>query len=454
MSTTATQTVTTATGLGLDELNSSGITQRTAPANNDSTGRVTDPILEASRLADNDVPDGGYGWVVVFSCAVICWWVVGTTYSWGVLQRVFVEQGLSSPGTLAFVGSLSTGIMSSCAIIYSRLFQRYGARVMAMMGITLIGVSEILSSFFVLNLAGLFVTNGVLLGLGLGLCFPVITGTSAQYFNRKRGLANGIVFAGGGFGGAVISLSLDALVAKVGAAWTYRILGLVTLSTGLSAAWLIRERSPVRSPSLVEWGLFKNPSFLLILATGAIGTFPLLVPPFFIPLYSRSIGLDTSTGAGLLAGFNFASAVGRIICGLLCDKLGAVNTLFSTLGISALSMLVLWPASTSLAPLALFVVVNGVSNGGFFAVMPTVVGNVFGSARVTTAMSLVVTSWMGGYLMGSPIAGYLLDAYGGPDSGLQAYRPAMFYAGSLAVGAAILVAMMRLRASKSWKAKV
>lgn len=35
----------------------------------------SDDVLEASRLADSVVPDGGYGWVVVGACAVIAWWV-------------------------------------------------------------------------------------------------------------------------------------------------------------------------------------------------------------------------------------------------------------------------------------------------------------------------------------------------------------------------------------------
>lgn len=138
---------------------------------------------------------------------------------------------------------------------------------------------------------------------------------------------------------------------------------------------------------------------MLIFAVGAIGTFPLFVPPFFIPLYSRSMRLSSSTGAGLLAGFNFASAVGRIICGHFCDVFGPLNTLMVSLMLTAISMLTLWPASTSLAPLAVFVVVNGASNGGFFATMPTVVSNTFGSARVSIAMGMIVTGWVGGYLM-------------------------------------------------------
>jgi predicted MFS family arabinose efflux permease len=62
-------------------------------------------------------------------------------------------------------------------------------------------------------------------------------------------------------------------------------------------------------------------------------------------------------------------------------------------------MTALWPISNSLASLIVFVIINGASNGGFFATMPTVIGNVFGSARVAVAMGMIVTGWAGGYLM-------------------------------------------------------
>ena len=62
-------------------------------------------------------------------------------------------------------------------------------------------------------------------------------------------------------------------------------------------------------------------------------------------------------------------------------------------------MLTIWPVSNSLAPLIVFVIVNGAANGGFFSTMPTVVGSVFGSARVGVAMGMIITGWAGGYLM-------------------------------------------------------
>lgn len=145
--------------------------------------------------------------------------------------------------------------------------------------------------------------------------------------------------------------------------------------------------------------LFKTVNFSLLWWAAAIGNFPIFVPPFFLPLYTNALGYSSSTGAGLVAGYTLASAVGRIACGYLCDVLGAINVLLASLVLSALSMLAIWPASQSLGPLALFVVVNGLSNGGFFSTMPTVASSVFGSARVGVIMGMIMTGWIGGYLL-------------------------------------------------------
>jgi MFS family permease len=110
--------------------------------------------------------------------------------------------------------------------------------------------------------------------------------------------------------------------------------------------------------------LFKSLTFVLIFFAGAIGTFPLFVTPFFLPQYTKSLGFAPNVGAGLTAGFSLSSAVGRVLCGMSCDRFGALNTLAASQLLTGLSMLAMWPASTTMGPLVAFVIVNGVSNGG------------------------------------------------------------------------------------------
>lgn len=127
----------------------------------------TDPVLSASHLADSTVPDGGYGWVIVPACAVLAWWAMGTTYSWGVLQDALVLEGLSTPAVLSFIGGLSTGLVGAMAVVNSWIIRGVGVRCAGMAGVALMGGSEILSSFAVRNLGALFFTSGALLGLGI-----------------------------------------------------------------------------------------------------------------------------------------------------------------------------------------------------------------------------------------------------------------------------------------------
>jgi MFS family permease len=268
-----------------------------------------------------------------------------------------------------------------------------------------------------------------------------------QYFSTKLGLAQGLIKAGGGLGGAVLSFSLDAIIQKLGVSWAFCILGFMALATGLPAAWVVRDRYPVRSTSFIEWRLFRDFSFLMVFFAGAVATFALFVPAFFLPLYAHSLGLPSSTGAALLAGFNFSTAIGRLVSGFSCDYVGPLNTIFIAMLVNAMTMLSIWPASDTLAPLVAFAIINGVANGSFFTSMPTAVGTLYGSARVPVAMGMIITGWTGGYFAGAPIAGYILQAYGGKDPDQWAYRPAIFYAGSMALGAAGFVLILRLRLS-------
>ena len=133
-------------------------------------------------------------------------------------------------------GSTNTAVMAFLAMPSARLVNTIGTQRTAILGMLFFGVGETLAGFAVNNVGGLFVTAGLLTGIGSSLSFNVVGSLPAQYFNRKRGLANGIVFACGGLGGAVISFLLDGLIQAMGTAWTFRVLGFITLATGWGAA--------------------------------------------------------------------------------------------------------------------------------------------------------------------------------------------------------------------------
>ncbi|KAH6632983.1 major facilitator superfamily domain-containing protein [Boeremia exigua] len=330
----------------------------------------------------------------------------------------------------------------------------FGARVTVLIGVILMGMSLIGASFCTSNIAGLFGTIGCIGGVGMAMNYAVSNALPVQYFSSRLGLANGLIKLGGGVGGCVMSIALDAMYQRVGIDWTFRFQGLMTLAIGMPAAWLLKDRVPLKKAPFFDASMFRSVPFVATFIASAIGVFALYVPPYYLPLFARSIGLTSSTGAGLVAAFNACNAIGRFIAGPLCDKVGPLNMFVMVMVLNAVSMLAIWPLSSTLAPLVLFATVNGVANGAYFTTQPTVVAGIFGPGRATVAMSMSVTGWTAGYLMGAPIAGYLLQAAGGSKQAagigqsIEVYRPAIFYAGGMATISALCVIAARLTVAK------
>ena len=118
-----------------------------------------DDVVEASRMVDAGVPEGGYGWVAVTACAVICFWFVGTTYCWGLIQGALVADGLSSASTLSWIGSITVACNAILAIVSARILRSIGSRLTAFCGIGFLAGGELLSGFSVHNIGGLFVSS-------------------------------------------------------------------------------------------------------------------------------------------------------------------------------------------------------------------------------------------------------------------------------------------------------
>lgn len=90
-----------------------------------------------------------------------------TRYTRGVIQAALIEKNVAAPSTLAFVGSLAIACNAAFAIPNGRLTRALGARKVAVLGLLLMGTGQILSGFTDSNIAGLFITAGLLMGYGI-----------------------------------------------------------------------------------------------------------------------------------------------------------------------------------------------------------------------------------------------------------------------------------------------
>ncbi len=404
--------------------------------------------VEPPASAVDAIPDGGYGWTVVFACSVVTFMMSGWGGTWGVLQTALFQAypNQTSTTSLSFVGTLSIALAVGLGLASVRVSKYLGARYSMLIGVLLMSFGCLVSSFTVNNLGGLFATAGVSIGLGTSLAYTMCNSLPVQWFSSKLGVANGLVKLGGGIGSTVLAVVCQTLIDKIGIPWTFRTVAFIAFTTGVPAALLVRERMPSNQATSFDLSLFKSVPFCSLFLAGAIGTFALFVPPFFLPLFAQSIGLPASTGAGIVSAFNACTAVGRLGAGFACDRFGSTNTLLLAMTLNAISMLAIWPVSNTLVPLIFFAVLNGVANGAFFVTMPTAIGRLLDPSQAAVGMGMAITGWTGGYLMGSPIAGMLITATGAQKShSVEPYRAAIFYAGGVALASATFVLVARLK---------
>lgn len=184
----------------------------------------------------------------------------------------------------------------------------------------------------------------------MGLIFTASVPVPAQWFNKRRSLANACAAAGSGFGGLTYSLAANALISQVGLPWTFRILAVICLVVNSISGYLIRDRNKdvgsVHVP--LDWSLFRRPPFLLLEAWLVFSIIPYIALVFSVVDYCRAVGLTASQASLVGALFNSESSrlcrcsmpplrwltmpfrlvsqgLGRPVIGLSSDKVGRIN---------------------------------------------------------------------------------------------------------------------------------
>ncbi|XP_076248340.1 uncharacterized protein LOC143188143 isoform X2 [Calliopsis andreniformis] len=145
------------------------------------------------------IPDGGWGWVVVMASLVISMIADGISFSFGLLYIEFLHEFGASKSKTAWIGSLFMAVPLLSGPVMSALVDRYGCRNMTIVGGLVSGLGFVLSSFSN-TIEVMYLTFGVIAGLGLGLCYVTAVVSIAYWFDKKRTLAVGLGACGTGIG--------------------------------------------------------------------------------------------------------------------------------------------------------------------------------------------------------------------------------------------------------------
>ncbi|XP_054483065.1 LOW QUALITY PROTEIN: monocarboxylate transporter 12-B-like [Anoplopoma fimbria] len=163
-------------------------------------------------------PDGGWGWVIVGCCFMV---TVCTRAVTRCISIFFVEFQAHFGGdyaATAWIHSLVDCTTMLFAPVGSLVGNRWSCRVAVMLGGLLSSCGLLLSSFTT-SLESLYLTMGVLTGLGFALCYtPAIAMVGCYFhrrralFHRRRALAYGIAMSGSGIGTFVLAPAVQLLI--------------------------------------------------------------------------------------------------------------------------------------------------------------------------------------------------------------------------------------------------
>jgi len=370
-----------------------------------------------------------YGWVVVAAILVSGFIMMGVNSSFGVFfKSLEATFGLTRATTSAV---LSGRMAFSClsAVLGGWAIDRYGPKVVfSIMGL-FIGISLILTSQTAAAWQ-LFVTYSLLLGLGAGASYVVTTSTILRWFDRRRGLALGIAGSGAGLGIAFVAPLSAFLIESFEWRNALMMLGVTVWLVMIPVAQLLRKEpyeigalpdgaTPgdqtarveeiTASPpiiSLVKTFRTKNFwSFLFIWVLFAFSSFFVLT--HIVP-HATDLGFSAIQSATILSLTGIAMIAGRLLAGVLTDKISAkAIVVISSLLQAGVMLWLVW--GQELWMLYLFGLLHGFTQGGFATAITVLIGRTFGLKDIGKILGVLEIGIFIGATIGPYLGGLIFD---------------------------------------------
>ena len=378
--------------------------------------------------------DSARAWRSVLAGFTSMFAVFGVAYSFGAFFSPMGDELGSGRGATSLVFSITAFLWFTLGAVSGPAVDRYGPRPVLLTGAAVMGAGLLLTSRVDSIVVG-YATYGVGVGVGVACGYVPMVAVVGGWFERRRSTALGVAVAGVGLGTVVASPLAARLIEQHG--WRTGYVVLAAASTALLVlAALLAERPPVPVASPTSLSLrqaVRTPAFASLYGSSVLLSLALFQVFVYLPDFAEDEGASKVAGAGLVAVVAGASIVGRLVLGPVADRVGRIRTYrlcFLLMGVS----FAIWLVAPSYAWLVLFAVAMGTGYGGFVALSPAVVAEVFGVTGLGRLIGVLFTGAGVGALVGPPLAGLLIDAHG--------YRWAI--AASMVVALAATVALVPL----------
>lgn len=375
-------------------------------------------------------PSSSKGWIVTLSGTGINL-ALGVLYAWSVIAKSLTKDWGWSATMASKPYAVACGVFAVTMIFAGLAQDKFGPRIVAALGGALTGIGMIISSFASQNDNTLMIVGfGVLAGAGIGLGYASATPPAIKWFPpAKKGLITGIVVSGFGLASVYISPLTDNLLRSIGINKTFLFLGIgffivsVLLSQFLvnPPAGYVPAGMPAPAKSAAsstatkhdyEWHeMLRTPQFYLLWLMFAFASFAgLMIIGHMAKIAVKQLP-SIDLGFILVAILAVGNASGRVVAGMVSDKLGRTRTMLLVFLLQAVVMGLLAKA-TSVPLLIIGAICVGFNYGSNLSLFPSTTADYFGTKNLGVNYGLVFTAWGVGGVFGSMVAGKIVDLTG------------------------------------------
>src|ERR1700710_266652 len=182
-------------------------------------------------------------WGIAFA-GVLLQMALGAVYAWSVFRVPLAKEFHWTIFEVTLTFTIAIMVLGFASFFGGLWLKRVGPRVVALTGGLLYGAGVFLASFSYHGLWWLYMTYGVIGGIGLGFAYIVPISVLVKWFPDRRGLMTGIAVGGFGAGALVTAPVATRLIERVGVLQTFAYLGVVYLVVTVAAGSLMSTPPP------------------------------------------------------------------------------------------------------------------------------------------------------------------------------------------------------------------
>jgi OFA family oxalate/formate antiporter-like MFS transporter len=348
-------------------------------------------------------------------------------YVWTLFTKPLQDQLGVPLSTIQVTFSILIVLQTWLSPLQGYLVDRFGPRTLIALGCAMSGAGWVASAY-ITTVAGLFLTYGLLCGIGTGIVYIGVIGLMVRWFPDRRGFATGMVAAGYGFGAILTTFPIDSMIRTAGHQSTLIMFGWILGIVGAAAALAMRmpnaqdsvpppppmaDAKDVAPGDMLRTGVF----WLMFVMMTMMSTGGLMIISQFAP-FARDFGVANVMVLGFAA-LPLALTVDRITNGLTRPFFGWVSDHIGRENTMALAFLLEAAAVTAMLLLRenalLFVLLSAVvffGWGEIFSLFPSTLTDTFGIKYATTNYGFLYMAQGIGSVLGGPAAAWMHELTG------------------------------------------